>query len=221
MKNPKKLDNSKLIAYSAVAGAALAVAPNAFATIVHSLDGRSFGEGHVPASIDLTMEGSNAEFWLTGNSYYSSGQSGTAFIFYIDRKDDINKTASVWGAGGYYVKPIATGAFIGQSTNTPDKSKGRFCSGVDFISTEFTSYNGSWTQDGQASYVGVSFDKEAGGKVYGWIKIERLTRASGKIIDWAYEDDGTKIPAGALPEPATGLALLALGAAGIAAYRRK
>ncbi len=51
--------------------------------------------------------------------------------------------------------------------------------------------------------------------------VERLSKDSGKVIDYAYEDDGTKIHVGAIPEPITGLALLALGAAGIARYRRK
>jgi hypothetical protein len=40
------------------------------------------------------------------------------------------------------------------------------------------------------------------------------------VIDWAYEDSGAAIHAGAVPEPSS-LALLAAGAAGVSAFRRR
>ena len=81
---------------------------------------------------------------------------------------------------------------------------------------------GDWNSNGVQHFLGVSFKIEGGNRVYGWIRVKRLTGSpfTGEVIDWAYEDDGTAIEAGAVPEPLTGLALLALGAAGIARYRK-
>ena len=218
MKNQKKLSNSKLIAYSAAAGAALAVAPNAFAAIVHETDGRSFGDGHT-AGIDLTMEGKNAEFKLFGQSLFNPDWSTTYFTINIYRKYN---GPLVFG-DGEIVWPITTSADIGQGDYIPNIAEGTFYFGSK--STGGSTHTGYWT-DGNERYCGVSFYKDDGSgvEVYGWIKIQRLTKGSGKIIDWAYETTGASIPAGytgPVPEPATGLALLALGAAGIAAYRRR
>jgi hypothetical protein len=55
---------------------------------------------------------------------------------------------------------------------------------------------------------------------FGWIGID-ITSAddlTGVVTDYAYDDTGAAIPAGQVPEPG-GLALLALGAAGL--LRRK
>ena len=214
----KKVNNSKLIAYSATAGAALVIAPNAFGTIIHNPNANiSFGEGQ-GGTKELTMEGSNAEFSLLGWSNVNTSSSSTSFTFFIIRK---YVGPSVCSTNSLLAKPLATSMYVGPSDNTPNKNQGRFLSCQ--IRTGSTSSRGYWTQDGQTKYCGVSFNKNdgSGAKVYGWIKVERLSKASGKVISWAYEDDGTKIPVGAVPEPTTGLALLALGAAGIARYRRK
>ena len=219
MKNQKKLSNSKLIAYSAAAGAALAVAPNAFAAIVHETDGRSFG-GEDAVNIDLKMDG-NAEFNLNGQLSINTLMSSTYFNIKIERK---YSGPLVFGVGEI-VGSIAESELIGPNNNTPTRNDGNFYAGS--TTSDSQSHYGNWDADNQIKYCGVSFYKDdgSGDKVYGWIKIQRLTKGSGKIIDWAYEDTiNTPIAAGdtgPVPEPATGLALLALGAAGIAAYRRR
>ena len=76
---------------------------------------------------------------------------------------------------------------------------------------------------GQKGYIGVRFD-DGGGLKYGWIAFEGAHDASwGLITGWAYENTGAEIhipDEGVVPEP-SGLALLATGAAGVAALRRK
>ncbi len=73
-------------------------------------------------------------------------------------------------------------------------------------------------------YIGVSFKKNTGTH-YGWIKVQTNSNASTiTVLAAAYNaTPGASIAAGevaAIPEPANAAALLALGAAGLAAYRR-
>ncbi len=59
--------------------------------------------------------------------------------------------------------------------------------------------------------------------VVGWAEIQRMDGSNGKLLGWACEDSGDPIQvgdAGAIPEPNT-FALLALGAAGVTALRRR
>ena len=63
---------------------------------------------------------------------------------------------------------------------------------------------------------------------YGWIRLEYLDNPTTgfpqilEAVDWAVQTDGSSIPAGYVPEPGTmSLGLLAVGAAGIAALRRR
>jgi hypothetical protein len=72
-------------------------------------------------------------------------------------------------------------------------------------------------------YIGVEFGSPITGFDYGWIGFEvtddsSLADLSGIVTGYAYDDSGAAIPAGAVPEP-TSLALLAMGAAGLMAYR--
>jgi hypothetical protein len=73
--------------------------------------------------------------------------------------------------------------------------------------------------------VGFKFDPDGTAGVqtlYGWVQmtVGGSTFGNGKVIAWAYEDSGSAIRAGAIPEP-NSLALLALGAAGVASWRRR
>ena len=61
---------------------------------------------------------------------------------------------------------------------------------------------------------------------YGWIRIHMGTPAPGMtVVDWAYDNMGNHIQAGAIPEPALatlmGLGLLSMGAAGLRKRRTR
>jgi len=68
---------------------------------------------------------------------------------------------------------------------------------------------------------GIKFANETGNPVtYGWVQITFGADAGTRsITGYAYELSGNPINAGAVPEP-TSLALLSVGAAGLATYRR-
>ncbi|TWT42679.1 PEP-CTERM sorting domain-containing protein [Botrimarina hoheduenensis] len=78
---------------------------------------------------------------------------------------------------------------------------------------------------GGTGVAGFRFQKE-GATHYGWIRVRIEANEKGlpavvEALEWAYEDEaGKAIRAGLVPEPA-GLALLAAGAAGVAALRRR
>ncbi len=92
----------------------------------------------------------------------------------------------------------------------------------------FSQIQGSWPE-GSTGFAALSFDI-SGQKHFGWIRLRWNTDTgttfprSITAIDWAYEDiAGSKLVAGqtsAVPEASTGLAVLALGGASLAAWRR-
>jgi hypothetical protein len=88
---------------------------------------------------------------------------------------------------------------------------------------------GGWPAN-KTGFAAFSFSTTPSGtKDYGWIRLEYFVGPNGaaneiEAIDWAYGADGTPITAGEIPtpEPSTSaLALLAAGAAGVAALRRR
>ncbi|BBO86547.1 hypothetical protein DSCO28_71130 [Desulfosarcina ovata subsp. sediminis] len=115
-------------------------------------------------------------------------------------------TASIYAGGSWNVKILDSGYKI---------SAGRYFAGYPY-----------WTSNcGESGYMGIKF-KISGSWHYGWI--EASINAAGDEItlySWAYEDvAGQPIDAGdtGSPVPIPGsLALLASGAAGLAALRRR
>jgi len=80
--------------------------------------------------------------------------------------------------------------------------------------------NDHWLDAG-TGFIGFRFNG-GGGMQFGWARItmDGAPGNSFKLVDYAWGDAGTQIATGQIPEPGS-LALLAIGAAGLLAWRRQ
>ncbi len=203
--------NKKLAAYTAGAGAAMIAAPGmASADIIWSgYIQQDFGVGI--GNYELTMEGSEAEVQFRGFSFGESAQGFAASFI------DIN--SGIHGDSAYPQMVIGL-----QTTQEVTNALVFLGYGV-FTSIYYI--GGAWDANDVTGYFGFRFNLEvdspnatAGTTVYGWAQVERVSPSSGRLLQWAYDDSGAPIQVGVVPEPGT-LSLLALGAAGIAALRKR
>lgn len=183
-------------------------------------------------SIHTTGSGST---WVTTSSWqvtYTSSAGGLSNALRVSP----NAGASVaTTAGPAYAANFSNSQFVGPSGAAGTAywaTGGRMLAGV-YTSHWQTGYGGGGSLStsygnfpGAKGFIGVRFDNGAGLK-YGWVEFEGASDASwGRITGWAYDDSGLEIHAGdqgderVVPEPG-GLALLATGAAGLAALRKK
>ncbi|ADE53165.1 hypothetical protein [Coraliomargarita akajimensis] len=114
---------------------------------------------------------------------------------------------------------VAGNDLVNQSTGYVVSASRAFDGSITFLySGAFRDLSG-WTS-GVSGYFGFRFD--SGGTKYGWAQATVTANSGVTITEWAYEDSGASIEVGVVPEPAgaaTGLGLLALGAAGVRRWR--
>ena len=199
----------RLAAYAAAgtAVAAAAVAPSAQATVVYS--------GPVSLTVPNNISGIYLNL-VTG----ATGTSGSSVPGY-----DFNP----YGSGG--LSFFFTGANAGLSQNG---SSYALLSNFDYVGPLSTFITGStattmanFRAGETGGYLGIKFLNEATGATdYGWVQLSTTgtTGFPATITGYAFQNDGTAIFAGAVPEPGTNAALaigaLALGAVGVRRWRQ-
>ena len=193
----------KWSAYAAAAGAALALGTSVSASIIYS-------------------EVQNIILTTAGTAQQSININGSVFKLML-RHDGFTNAASLGGpaihASANYVGNLASGAVIS--------------TGIGFLSNAHILHGQIFLAGTQGNFPtgNTGFAAIKAGSDLGWIRL-RVDGTSGNpssvtAIDWAYNDvAGQSIQAGdtgsAVPEPGTmAMELLAAGAAGILAWRRR
>jgi len=191
----------------AATGAMAGLAQQADAGIVYS--------GTVNIPIQQTTNGLYINIVTGQINEPGNGTGGTVPGWDINPYGATLSTFYGFGNAGYTFVPsagavaaLAAGALIDGTTSTGTSSAS---------ASNFT--------PGVGAYYGFRFTNEAMGNAlqYAWALVIRPTGASpatGTLVSYAYEDTGAGINAGAVPTPGS-LALLAVGAAGLAGRRRR
>ncbi|HPA16936.1 MAG TPA: PEP-CTERM sorting domain-containing protein [Verrucomicrobiae bacterium] len=210
------------IAHTAAVGAALALAPAADAAIQYSgaknilLPSTHVGDN----SINLNSAGPASLVDSSVDFIFDINVSSVAFV----KPDPFN------GLG--YLGIVRENAQPARLSDGATISAASTVGSTTLIGGLGGNWNGGTMSAGAAGFLGVGFNIANGSVTnlhYGWIRVGIETNGSGQpvamtIYDWAWETaPDTQIVAGVIPEPSTaaGLALLATGAAGLAAWRRR
>jgi PEP-CTERM motif len=205
-RNNKTTFNKRRLAYSLAAGAAAATSAggaSAEAAIVYS-GPQNISIGQY-ASQSINLDGDSFNDILLKNYVFFGGNYQGAYAY--SGQFDAFKV-------GYltYVSALAAGAPVNSSTISP-----YFYSSMAYGAANPNAEFNNATD----AYIGFSF-LSFPNTYYAWMRVD-VDNAAGTFVikDWAYQDvAGKGITTGAVPEPGT-LGLLAAGATGLLALRRR
>ena len=156
----------------------------------------------------------------TSNSYFPA--QGGGVIFNTSTEGDM-RAAYLNNSSNDYMQFAVNSPSDVQKLGFGDAIKGRTFSSLAYLNNWYASETATSVWAGNTGYVGF---KRTVSNTYGWLKFSVNADASTvTLLAIAYNDvAGEGITAGqisSIPEPATSAALLGLGAAGLAAYRRR
>ena len=178
-----------------------------------------------PLSVDMDGDGTNEfvfDLFQTANGYGTN--SNILGVVGNDTNDlFVNTDPSPFSGFAYGPNNLAQGDVISgglsfqQGPGAMQLAYSAYLSSLNF---------GPFNTASASGYIGVQFDLN-GSNVFGWFSVEiegdatDLSTARILVNSFAYQDNGSPISAGqGIPEPSS-IGLLALGAAGLAARRRK
>lgn len=199
--NPDR-SRSSARSYALAAGAAAASALAANADIVYS--GAQDLSVNQFSALNLNLDGDAYGDVLLKNYVFGFGNYQGASVNFFP-----GKLVGFTANGLAYVSALSAGATIDASTAGPNFF-GSLAYGGTNPNAQFTNADNK--------FIGLSFASGAN-LYYGWIRVS-IDNASGTFVvrDWAYENSGAGIAAGAVPAPGA-LALLAVGARGLGLLR--
>jgi hypothetical protein len=212
----------KLAGYVVAGGAALAAADPAQAAPIYS------GVQDIAIGLDQTVD-----LDLNGDAVVDFQFQNVFLPGVVDERRlqllTMGTNTAATFSGGSDTKSLAAGVVIPDEVVDPLGLGGTFVGGPQTLAgaTEGGGAFGFWF-DAVNEFVALEFDI-AGQSHYGWARLsvsgssDVNTAGTATLHDWAYESiPGAQIRTGqtAVPEPGS-LGLLALGAVGLAAYRRR
>lgn len=159
--------------------------------------------------LDLDDAGATPDINLsnTANAF------GTGFNYQSAFVPNIGGRLVGFNSGFNYVTALTAGSMIDVTTVSPTIFSGSMAFGPQNPNAQFNTASDA--------FIGLYFP-DGPNFHYGWIRVG-VNNAAGTFLikDWAYEDQpGVGIRAGQIPEPGA-LGLLACGALGVAALRRR
>jgi len=199
---------TRRVAYSLAAGAAAGMAGTADAAVSYS-GPQNINIGQFGFQ-DLNLDGDGFTDIRLKNYVFSSNYQGASVLGFPGQLVLSNASFP------FYVTSLTNGDLIDSAAVGPN-FQGSLAFGASNPNAEFNNATGA--------LLGLSFPIGANDLAhthYGWVRVT-INNAAGTFVinDWAYNTvAGESIRAGEVPEPTT-LGLLAAGAAGVAAMRRR
>jgi len=197
-----------LLKYTAAASSAFVFSATADAAVIYS----GVQNVGVNTPVDINGDGIND----IAMSINATATSNYAYML------TPNEAAFIRHPGGNLVRKLNSGSSIGASANLV------FIDGTFRAASTGGFSKGDWTTSTNTGFAGINI-KDNGLDIFAWLRFSVTNNAAGlpiniTLIDWAFEDTGASIIAGATtsPVPLPGsLGLLAMGVSGLAALRRR
>ncbi len=208
--------------YAAAVGSSLALTTATDADIIYSGTHTSFTVFHGTQGGPITVGPGVGVFNLTirHTSMFLGRTSGSARVIHLNTGHLGGLITN--GTAYHGLKRLASGAKISAGAGNFQGLPGP----LRYERLQFPSRNhGTWPAN-QTGFAGIEFGTAGGKTDFGWIRLSWNGGGAGgpvRIVDdFAYDNTGSPILAGSVPEPSTLLlTMLAAGSAGVMAWRKR
>jgi len=222
-----KLSAAKILTYTAAASSAFVFSAAADAAVIYS------GTQNIGLNTAVDIDGdltNDLSFGIYTDTFIGGSAATASFKPFNDTVNRVGFIKAPAGSAFTQIQKLGAGDTIGSSAAFNFNLKASFRYGQIYTSSNSFTEDGPWSgAPGSSGFAGITIKAAGKPDIYAWLRFELTNNANGvpngiTLIDWAYEDTGASILAGqtasAVPLPGS-LGLLAMGASGLAAFRRR